>query len=312
VHINRIGVPQLVIGGKLSAAPNRGYERATVQSAVTSSDCGACPPLAQPASSWRTSRRARLSIQPVTDTKAVQQLFDEIASEHDQLLLFFATFGRSLAAWCALRPGERVLDNRRGPRRGRRPCCSGSRPARRSPRHRPRPSMIRALFCPPSRLSAAHHMSHGRSPARPPGCLRGLRDLRLRLPLARPSRTGHCRGPRGCCAPAALPQICAEAGFTGIEQRAERQPSRSAADGPGPADVPPEHLPHILDRFYWARPRSDRSGSGLGLAIAAETASAHGETLHVAPVSPHGLRVTLTLPSRPGLRSEPKQATSAS
>ena len=45
------------------------------------------------------------------------------------------------------------------------------------------------------------------------------------------------------------------------------------------------------------RPTS-RPGSGLGLAIATEIASAHGGTARAAPVSPHGLRVTLTLPVR--------------
>jgi two-component system, OmpR family, sensor kinase len=80
-------------------------------------------------------------------------------------------------------------------------------------------------------------------------------------------------------------------------------------DGPG---VPPEHLPHILERFYRAGPRSDgsSSGSGLGLAIAAEIATACGGTLRAAPVSPHGLQVTLTLPIRPGQRTEPKHAIS--
>jgi two-component system, OmpR family, sensor kinase len=79
-------------------------------------------------------------------------------------------------------------------------------------------------------------------------------------------------------------------------------------DGPG---VPPDHLPHIFDRFYRAGPRSGGSGSGLGLAIAAEIASAHGGTTQAAPVSPHGLQVTLTLPARPpDPRSAPKLAAS--
>jgi two-component system OmpR family sensor kinase len=73
-------------------------------------------------------------------------------------------------------------------------------------------------------------------------------------------------------------------------------------DGPG---VPPDHLPHIFERFYRAGARSGGSGSGLGLAIAAEIASAHGGTTQAAPVSPHGLRVTLNLPVRPGSRSTP-------
>jgi len=37
-------------------------------------------------------------MQPVTDTEAVQRLFNELAGEHDQHIPFFATFGRSLAA----------------------------------------------------------------------------------------------------------------------------------------------------------------------------------------------------------------------
>jgi two-component system, OmpR family, sensor kinase len=64
-------------------------------------------------------------------------------------------------------------------------------------------------------------------------------------------------------------------------------------NGPG---VPPGHLPHIFERFYRAGARPGASGSGLGLAIVAETISAHGGTAQAAPVSPHGLRITLTLP----------------
>jgi len=78
-------------------------------------------------------------------------------------------------------------------------------------------------------------------------------------------------------------------------------------DGPG---VPPAQLPHIFERFYRAGTRSVGSGSGLGLAIAAEVASAHGGTAQAAPASPHGLRVTLALPVRPGARSAPELAAS--
>jgi two-component system, OmpR family, sensor kinase len=70
-------------------------------------------------------------------------------------------------------------------------------------------------------------------------------------------------------------------------------------DGPG---VPADDLPRIFDRFYRARALPG-GGSGLGLAIVAEVASAHGGTVRATPVSPHGLRITLTLPARPDLRS---------
>jgi two-component system OmpR family sensor kinase len=82
-------------------------------------------------------------------------------------------------------------------------------------------------------------------------------------------------------------------------------------DGPG---VPPEKLPHIFERFYRAGAHPGRPGSGLGLAIAAEIASAHGGAAHAAPASPHGLRITLTLPVRvaTGPRARPELAASAS
>jgi two-component system OmpR family sensor kinase len=68
-------------------------------------------------------------------------------------------------------------------------------------------------------------------------------------------------------------------------------------DGPG---VPPGKLPHIFERFYRAADTRSAQppGSGLGLAIAAEIAAAHGGAAAAAPVAPHGLCVTLTLPAR--------------
>jgi two-component system OmpR family sensor kinase len=50
-----------------------------------------------------------------------------------------------------------------------------------------------------------------------------------------------------------------------------------ADDGPG---IPPEHAPHVFERFY--RAEGERaSGSGLGLAIARELAQAMGGALEL-------------------------------
>ncbi len=46
----------------------------------------------------------------MTDTKAVRKLFDDLASDYDKHVPFFGAFGRRLADWCGLRPGQRVLD----------------------------------------------------------------------------------------------------------------------------------------------------------------------------------------------------------
>lgn len=66
-------------------------------------------------------------------------------------------------------------------------------------------------------------------------------------------------------------------------------------DGPGVAE---DKLPRIFERFYRAGTGGSRPGSGLGLAIVAEVAAAHGGTAEAAPVSPHGLRIALTLPGQ--------------
>jgi two-component system, OmpR family, sensor kinase len=65
-------------------------------------------------------------------------------------------------------------------------------------------------------------------------------------------------------------------------------------DGPG---VPGDRLPHIFERFYRAAAPSQRPGSGLGLAIVSAIAAAHGGSAGATASHPHGLRVTLTLPT---------------
>jgi two-component system OmpR family sensor kinase len=76
--------------------------------------------------------------------------------------------------------------------------------------------------------------------------------------------------------------------------------------------VAADSLPHIFERFYRARTGASRPGSGLGLAIVAEVAAAHGGTAEAAPASPHGLRITLTLPADQPAPSHPPTPTELS
>ncbi|NUR86642.1 MAG: HAMP domain-containing protein, partial [Nonomuraea sp.] len=59
--------------------------------------------------------------------------------------------------------------------------------------------------------------------------------------------------------------------------------------------IPPEHLPHVFDRFWRAEKSRNRrtGGSGLGLAIVRNLAEAHGGTATV--TSQTGVRTTFTL-----------------
>ncbi|AHG89454.1 ATP-binding region ATPase domain protein [Gemmatirosa kalamazoonensis] len=65
-----------------------------------------------------------------------------------------------------------------------------------------------------------------------------------------------------------------------------------ADTGPG---IPPEHLPHVFDRFWQAR-ETRRGGAGLGLAIVKGIAEAHGGAAGVESASGAGARFWLTVP----------------
>jgi signal transduction histidine kinase len=63
--------------------------------------------------------------------------------------------------------------------------------------------------------------------------------------------------------------------------------------------IPPEHLPHLGERFYRvdkARSR-EQGGAGLGLSIARGIAAAHGGTLSFASAPGEGTTATLALPA---------------
>jgi signal transduction histidine kinase len=68
-------------------------------------------------------------------------------------------------------------------------------------------------------------------------------------------------------------------------------------DGPG---FPPGMASRAFERFVRGDPSRSGPGSGLGLAIVRELAFAHGGAVHAENVAPHGARVTVTLPTRPG------------
>ncbi|HZO87343.1 MAG TPA: ATP-binding protein [Chthonomonadaceae bacterium] len=89
-------------------------------------------------------------------------------------------------------------------------------------------------------------------------------------------------------------------GCISVSARAEGEFVRVLVEDTG-TGIPPEHLPHVLDRFYRvdsARSREE-GGTGLGLAISKSIAEAHGGILRIDSVLGQGTTVQITLRRAP-------------
>ena len=84
----------------------------------------------------------------------------------------------------------------------------------------------------------------------------------------------------------------------GGEQAGDRVRITIRDNGPG---IPPEHLPHIFDRFYkvdQARTTTGPAGSGLGLSIVRAIVERHGGTIRAANAPDGGAMFEFILPAK--------------
>lgn len=63
--------------------------------------------------------------------------------------------------------------------------------------------------------------------------------------------------------------------------------------------IPPQHLPHVFERFYKADPSRSDDGAGLGLAIARHVVEIHGGDIFVDSTPGEGTTFTVFLPASP-------------
>jgi heavy metal sensor kinase len=72
--------------------------------------------------------------------------------------------------------------------------------------------------------------------------------------------------------------------------------------------IPPEHLPHVFERFYQADAARSSSGCGLGLSICRWIVKAHGGAIEAGSREGKGAEFTVILPSASADRVQPSVA----
>ena len=73
--------------------------------------------------------------------------------------------------------------------------------------------------------------------------------------------------------------------------------------------IPPEHLPHVCERFYQVnKSTTDEGHTGLGLAISSEIVHAHGGTISAQSSRQDGTEFAVTLPLAKKTASPPPQS----
>jgi signal transduction histidine kinase len=94
-----------------------------------------------------------------------------------------------------------------------------------------------------------------------------------------------------------------------VELRADAMPGavRITVRDTGPG-IPPEHLPHVFDRFYKAdasRASTRASGSGLGLSIVKAIVERHGGSVRASNAPEGGAEFEIVLPLANGVSGPP-------
>lgn len=85
--------------------------------------------------------------------------------------------------------------------------------------------------------------------------------------------------------------------YVGVELKNQRVEVSVSDNGPG---LPEAILPHLTQAFYQANTLEKKGGSGLGLSVVQHVMRAHQGDVAIENIQPHGLRVRLVFPTKPG------------